>query len=276
MSTRLAITNGVCGARHLLTALLLSFALSAAAGASPWTRADNELLIISRTDYFKADLQPVNTPDGFVNSQFQRIESNTYAEFGLTNDVMVGAKAVYGATWLTRGADTETATGFSEVEGFGQYQFLRSGRDAGSVRIAAALPSNFSSGVRPALQADGVDIDISALYGRNLYNSDFKVFSSIEGGFRKRTGEAADHIRLQSTLGIEPGAQWLFLLETFATVSLRNEDLGGADFDVVRIQPSILWRFSNRWGLQAGAAEEIAGRNIALGRTFFIGLWSRF
>ncbi|MEO1242754.1 MAG: hypothetical protein AAFX54_12670 [Pseudomonadota bacterium] len=264
------------GARQLLNAVLLSFILSGGAIASPWTRADNEFLVISRADYFKADLQPVNTPDGFVDSQFQRIESNTYAEFGVTDDVMIGAKAVYGTTWLTRGADTETATGFSEVEGFGQYQFLRSGRDAGSIRIAAAVPANFSSGVRPALQADGVDIDISALYGRNIYDNDFKVFSSIEGGFRKRTGNAADHIRLQSTIGVEPDAQWLFLLETFATVSLRNEELDGADFDVVRIQPSILWRFSNRWGLQAGAAEEIAGRNIALGRTFFIGLWSRF
>jgi len=246
------------------------------ASAAPWTRDKGELLVISRADYFKAYLPPVDTGNGFVESQFQRLESNTYAEFGLTSDVMIGGKLVYGTTWLTRGAETETATGFSEIEAFGQYQLFRGGEDAGAIRIAAAIPSRFTSGVRDSLQTDGVDIDGSLLYGRNLFSSDVKVFSTVEAGYRKRTGDAADQIRLQSTIGIEPSDAWLILLDAFATLSLRNEAPGGADFDVVRIQPSVLWRFSRRWGVQAGAAEEISGRNLALGRTFFVGVWARF
>lgn len=246
------------------------------ASASPWTRDKGELLVISRADYFKADLPPVDTGSGLVESRFQRLESNTYTEFGLTSDVMIGGKLLYGTTWLTRGAETETATGFSEIEAFGQYQMFRGGQDAGAIRIAAAIPSRFSSGVRDGLQADGVDIDASLLYGRNLFSGDVKIFSAAEAGFRKRTGDAADHVRLQSTIGIEPSDALLILLDAFATISLRNEAPGGADFDVVRIQPSVLWRFSRRWGVQAGATEEISGRNLALGRTFFVGVWARF
>ena len=260
----------------LLNIWLLSCVLGSAAFASPWTRADNELLIISRADYFKADLGPVNTSDGMVDSQFERFDSNTYVEFGLTDNIMLGAKAVYGTTWLRRGADIETATGFSEIEGFGQYQVFRSNIDAGSARVAFSRPSNFSSGARPALQSDGVDIDASILYGRNLADDGLKIFTTIEAGFRKRTGAAADQVRLQSTVGIEPSEKWLLLVETFATISLRNEQNNGADFDVVKVQPSVLWSYSKRWGIQIGATEEITGRNIALGRTFFIGLWSRF
>lgn len=251
-------------------------AMTAPASASPWTRDKSELLVISRADYFKADLPEVDIGSGLVESRFERLESNTYAEFGLTSDFMVGGKLVYGTTWLTRGAETETATGFSEIEGFGQYQVFRSGRDAGAIRVAAAIPSRFSSGVRDALQTDGVDIDASLLYGRNLLTGDVKIFSSIEAGFRKRTGDAADQVRLQSTIGLEPSDAWLILLDAFATLSLGNEAPSGADFDVVRIQPSVLYRFSRRWGVQAGGAEEISGRNLALGRTFFIGLWTRF
>jgi hypothetical protein len=44
----------------------------------------------------------------------------------------------------------------------------------------------------------------------------------------------------------------------------------------VKIQPSLVYRFSRRWTVQAGVTEEIASRNLALGRTYFIGLWSAF
>lgn len=251
-------------------------AMTGPGSASPWTRDKSELLIISRADYFKADLPPVDKGSRLVESRFQRLESNTYSEFGLTSDIMIGGKLVYGTTWLTRGAETETATGFSEIESFGQYQVFRRELDAGAIRVAATIPSRFSSGVRDGLQTDGVDIDASLLYGRNLVSGDVKIFSTIEAGFRKRTGDAADQVRLQSTIGLEPDDTWLILIDAFATLSLRNETPGGADFDIMRIQPSVLYQFSRRWGVQVGVTEEISGRNLALGRTFFIGLWSRF
>jgi hypothetical protein len=246
------------------------------ASASPWAKADNALLIISRANYFNADLTPTSAPDGTIENRFQRIDSNTYIEFGLTDEVTIGGKAVFGTSWLMRGTDIETATGFSEVEVFGQYQFYHSGKDVSAVRIAASRPSNFSSGARPELQSDGADIDASILYGRNLLSRQLKIFAAIDAGYRKRFGQAADQVRLQTTLGVEPGKHFLLLIDTFATLSLRNEEVGGADFDIVKIQPSALWRISNRWGVQAGVTEEVYGRNISLGRTYFIGIWSSF
>jgi len=246
------------------------------ASASPWAKENNKLLFISSVDYFRASLEPANTPSGLVESDFKRLDSNTYMEYGLTNDVTIGGKVVFGTSWLTRGTDIETATGFSEIEVFGQYQLFRSNQDAGGVRITLVRPSNFSSGARTELQSDGMDVDLSMLYGRNLHTRRTKVFTAIDAGFRKRLGNAADQVRIQTTLGFEPSERFLLLIDAFATISMRNEDVGGADFDIVKIQPSALWRISNRWGLQAGVTEEIAGRNIALGRTFFVGLWSSF
>ncbi|MHA7870910.1 MAG: hypothetical protein ACX939_01030 [Hyphococcus sp.] len=258
-----------------LAATVIVPCLSTAA-ASPWTRASNELLLISRADYFRADLGPVETDTGVVDSQFERLEANLYSEFGVTDHIMIGGKAIYGTSWLTRGGVTETSTGFSEIETFGQYQVLRSNTHAAAARVAVVIPAGFESGVRPALQADSVDVDIAALYGRNLLTQNVKVFSTLEVGYRRRIGDPADQIRLQSALGIEPRNDLLFLIDAFVTLSLRNERPGGADFDVVKIQPSLLWRFSRRFGVQAGVTEEVAGRNIDLGRTVFLGLWSTF
>ncbi len=252
------------------------FAASSAASASPWARANNELIIISRADYFKADLGPVNTINGIVDSHFERLISNTYVEYGLTDTITLGGKALYGTSWLTRGGATETASGFSEVEAYVQHQVFRSPIHAGAVRLAVARPANFASGARPELQSNGIDMDVSALYGRNIINTPVKVFTATEVGYRKRISDSADHIRVDATIGLEPSENFLFLFDFFSTISMQNESVGGADFDIVKIQPSLLWRIRPMWAFQVGMTEEISGRNISTGRTYFFGLWSRF
>ncbi|MEO1135980.1 MAG: hypothetical protein AAFW68_05115 [Pseudomonadota bacterium] len=242
------------------------------AHASPWARPDGELLVISSAKYFQADLSSQDPAGG----EFQRIESDTYLEYGLTENVTIGGKAIYGNTWLTSGGLTQTSNGFTEIEGFAQYQFLRDEKQAGSVKLSVARPAAFQSGARENFQSDSVDAEIAALYGRNIVFEPVKIFAAAEAGYRRRFGGAADLIRSQITIGTEPSEHWVFLLEGFSTISLRNEDPGGADFDIVKIQPSLVYRFNRRWAIQAGMNEEIAGRNLALGRTFFLGVWSAF
>lgn len=270
--------TGVFGIFRLINIFIwcIAFAASSAAIASPWARADNALFVINRADYFKADLGPVNTNNGIVDSRFERLMSNTYVEYGLTEKITIGGKALYGTSWLTRGAATEVASGFSEVEGYVQYQVLRSPAHAGAVRLAIARPAKFSSGSRPELQSDGVDVDISALYGRNIISAPVKIFATTEIGYRKRFSDSADHIRMDATIGIEPSDRVLLLFDFFSTVSIQNENVGGADFDIVKIQPSLLWRATRRWAFQIGMTEEVGSRNISSGRTYFFGLWTSF
>ncbi|NOX83970.1 MAG: hypothetical protein GXP06_13490 [Alphaproteobacteria bacterium] len=272
------LTKSICYRLRLKDIFICFIVLvaSSTAAASPWARADNELFVISRADYFKADLGPVNTINGIVDSRFERLMSNTYVEYGLTDNITIGGKALYGTSWLTRGRDTETASGFSEVEAYIQHQAFRSSTHAGAVRLAAARPANFSSGARPELQSNGVDMDVSALYGRNMITTPVKIFTTTEIGYRKRFGGAADHIRMDATIGFEPSDRFLVLFDFFSTISMQNENIGGADFDIVKIQPSLLWRATKRWAFQAGMTEEVASRNISTGRTYFFGLWSRF
>jgi len=227
-------------------------------------------------DYFRATLPDIVIPGGVLEDRFERIESNFYVEYGLTRKTTMGAKALYGTSWQTRGATTETASGFSEIEGFVQRQVFRTSAHVGAVKLMAARPSDFSSGVRSGLQSDGFDLEAQFGYGRTVKTEPFKVFITGAAGYRRRFGDAADQIRLNASIGVEPSKRFLFLIESFSTISVRNHDAFGADYDIVKIQPSIVWRISPRFSAQAGLSEEVAGRNLALGRTFFIGLWTRF
>ncbi|PQA89654.1 hypothetical protein [Hyphococcus luteus] len=258
-------------AQASLALMLTAFGAACSAHASPWARADGELLIISHAEYFYSDLTSQDPRGG----RFESLDTDTYIEFGVTDDVTIGGKAIYGTSWLTNSAGTFTDTGFSEIEGYAQYQFARTIKHAASLRLSAGKPAAFQASARQAIN-NGADVELAALYGRNLTFAPLKTFTAVEVGYRKRFGAGADVIRSQVTLGAEPSQHWLLLLEGFSTVSLRNEKPGGADYDIVKIQPSLVYRINRRWAVQAGMNEEVTGRNLALGRTFFIGLWSAF
>lgn len=232
--------------------------------------------MINRADYFQSDIDDVSVGGVDVDGKFERIESNNYIEFGLTKKLTVGGKAYYGRSWLSRGDFTESASGFTEVELFAQRQIFRSSRHAGAVKITTGIPTEFASGDRPSLNSDGVDLEVSALYGRSLTFDPIKTFAAVEFGVRKRFGDPADQLRLLTTIGIEPSERWGILLDAYSTKSLGNEDPGGANYDVVKLQPSIVWKATRRFSLQLGVTEEIAGRNLDLGTTYFIGVRTRF
>lgn len=257
--------------RRILAAFAIAVLTTSHAQASPWARFDGELLVITTAKYFKAGLL-----DEVEAGAFESLDNDTHIEFGLTEDITIGGKVIYGTSWLTNSAGSFTDSGFSEVEGFAQYQFLRDIRQAASVKLSAGKPAVFQSGARPTLQGGGADVELAGLYGRNILFEPVKIFAAGEIGYRKRIGDGADVIRAQGTFGMEPGKHWVLLFETFSVTSLRNERAGGADYDIVKIQPSLVYRFNRRWAIQAGMTEDVSSRNVAPGRTYFIGLWSAF
>ncbi len=195
------------------------------AHASAWSRDRGELMVISRADYFTSDLGAVSVGGSDVDGKFQRLESNTYVEYGLTNKLTVGGKVFYGSSWLTRGDHVETASGITEFETFAQYQISRNDLHALAVKLTGGIPTGFEAGARPSAEGDGADLEVSALYGRSLNFKPIKTFAAAEIGYRRRLGGAADQLRFLTTIGIEPGNRLAILFDVFSVISLRNEKL---------------------------------------------------
>ncbi len=223
-------------------------------------------------DYFQASLEA----QGASGGEYHSLDNSTHLEFGLSDSITIGGKAIYGTYWLTNQLGAFTGTGFSEIEASAQYQFAGANRNAASVKLSAGKSAAHQPNVPRRLGEGGADIEIAGLYGRNLTSGPVKTFAAFETGYRKRLGDSADVIRSQVTFGVEPSKRLVFLIEGYSTLSVRNEKGAGADYDLVRIQPSILYRFNSRWAIQAGASEDVLSRNISPGRTYFLGLWSAF
>jgi hypothetical protein len=261
--------------RMFRSVLLFWLLLPSCASASPWAREGGKLFLSTRTDYFtaKAD-EPL--PGAIDVARFERYDSNTYIEFGLGRRFTVGGKVAYGTSTYYDGINASAGAGFSEFEGFAQRELWRNATDVFSVRLTGASTAGLDDGGRPGLVSDGIDGELRVLYGRNVFKRPFKFFAAAEAGYRRRFGDGADQIRADLLIGAEPFKRTLALIELFSTISLRNEDPGGADYDVIKFQPSIAWRMTKRWSVQGGMMKEISGRNLLTGESYFVALWSSF
>ncbi|MEM6539036.1 MAG: hypothetical protein AAF668_15055 [Pseudomonadota bacterium] len=261
-------SNPLLFLKKAVFAATLCLSLGQVCEASPWPREQGRVFIESRTDFFRSD----NGTD-----VFERIDTSLYGEWGILPDTMLGGKIVYGSSQSQSPGFAFSADGIVEAEGFVQTTLTEANWGITSLRFAASRPSGLTGGARPGLQADGIDFDVRSLVGIPIFNAErINGFAALESAYRFRTGAAADQVRLDATVGINYDQKLLALLEVQNTLSVRNETPGGADFDIVKIQPSLVWRFSPSLSVRAGGLFEIAGRNLSLGRGAFIALWTEF
>jgi hypothetical protein len=241
--------------------------VSAPAAASPWNRADGRVFTANRIDYFRSSA---------ADSEYARIDSDGYVEWGLTDRWMIGGKAVFGTAFLTDVNGSRSASGFGETEAFLQRQIKRGEHSATAVRLAGVWSGDATAGGRPGEQAQGFDIDLRALHGRDVLLNPLKIFIAAEAGYRHRFSGAADQARAEFLVGFEPARRLLALVEVQSLISVRNNDAGFDDFDLFKAQASLVWRATTRWSVVGGYRTEFAARNIEPGDAFTLGFWTEF
>ena len=256
------------GERSFLAAAAAAFfAACAPTHASPWNREDGGLFVATTANYYRSSSDV---------SRYTRIDSDTYLEFGLTPEWMLGGRVSYGTSISDSAAGSVTDSGLNEAELYLQRQIQRGDHSATSLKLSGVRSGSLSTDAQSGAPTPNMEFEIRALHGRDILKKPFKAFATAEAAYRRRIGGDADQIRADTLIGIEPGADFLLLLEAQSITSLRNEDPGLADFDLYKGQVSIVWRKSRRWSLAAGARREFATRNIAPGTSLFLGLWSEF
>ena len=246
-----------------------------AADASPWPRGEGRLFVSTKANYFRAGADaapPLATGRPF----YERIDSDLYAEYGLFEDLTLGAKIVYGNASYFDGFAQTRVDGIAEIEASVQYSVFNGRHGALSVKATGITPTRFEEGGRPGVFSDGVDAELRVLYGRTLAERPFKIYATAEAAYRRRFGDGADQARADFLVGFEPVGRVLALLEAQSRLSLRNERPGGADYDVTILQPSLVYRPANRWAVQGGVSYEAAGRNLERGVGYFLALWTEF
>lgn len=246
-------------------AFLALWAASAPAQASAWGQAKG-------AGFASANVERFSNGAG----AYRRTDADLYLEYGLTRRITIGAQTLFGRASSGAGDEAVSNFGAFAVEAFVQSQLWRGQNSVVAVRTTMSAPAYVDEEARFALRDPGFDLETRALWGRGFSTPFGHAFANVEAAHRTRFGPAASQVRIDATLGLQPNKRWMLLAQSFNIVSLRNETLGGADYDVYKLQPSAVWFATQRLGLQTGATIEVAGRNLTPGVSAFAGVWVRF
>ena len=245
--------------RRAALALLAALAATETA-AGAWTRQPGEGFVSTATSYYRTD----------AAAPYEEATVALYGEYGVAEAITVG-----GAAEAVQPLDAPIGfEGEVTLSAFAQAR-LREGAagDPLSASIGVELP--FGDPLI-AQNPDDPALDLRLLYGRGFGTGWGGAFVDLQGAVRLRFGEDADELRLDATAGLRPAERWLVMLQSFATLGLRNADPGGDDFDVLKIAPSLGYELVEDVTVLIGLEREVAGRDVDLGTRARLAVWTTF
>ena len=245
--------------RRLALALLaLSPAAEAAAGA--WTRPPGEGFVSAGTSYYRTD----------EAVPYEETTVALYGEYGVAEGVTLG-----GAVETVQPLDAPIGfEGDLTLSAFAQAR-LREGEAGDPLSAAIGVELPFGDPLI-AQSPDDPALDLRLLYGRGFGTRWGGAFVDLQGAVRLRFGEDADELRVDATAGLRPAARWLVMLQSFATLGLRNAEPGGDDYDVLKLAPSVGYELVEDVTVLIGLEREVAGRGVALGSRARLAVWTTF
>lgn len=243
------------------------------AHASPWGQPAGNVFVSSKVSYFLAK-SPPPAADATGSVRLAKTETDLYGEVGLGRGFTGGGKVVYGSYEYFDGYESSAGDGFTEGEAFLQKSLFETPEHVLAIRVAGGGEARRRFAGRP-LSGGGGAAEIGALYGRTFAARPFNIFASAEAGYRHRFGESGDQVRGDVSVGVGRGAA-LLLLSARSTTSIGAARAGTPNYDLLKLEASLIWRVSRRWSVQAGALHEAAGDGVVRGEQAFVGLWSRF
>lgn len=267
-------------------ALFVAFVISMAstadrALAAAWTRKQNQYLLILPVDYTDASKQFDNDGDKVDRLRFQQIQLSPYFEFGLTNNLTLGAQPVF--RWVRQenalGGDDHNS-GLAEINGFARYRLWSRDSAAFSVQALVKAPIEADETEPAPIGFDQTDIEASLLYANAFSRGAGRTFYNLDVGYRKRFEAPADQIHANGYVGWSPNAsRWSFVLASNNTFGVNNEDnnlfealTAKPDFRRNQAQLSASYRLNSRISLVAGGFATFSGRNVGVSRGGFVSL----
>lgn len=273
--------------RSVLVQILLGVLFPAWLQAGAWTQDAHHGQLILTVSF----LQTSRTYDEtrairkFENDgSFRQIVLNPYLEYGLSpcNTLVLNIQTDF--LNFQNAYDAWSSAGFGDMEiGIKRRLNSRESPWALSGQITGMFPAYPETRI-PAPGNHQQDIETRFMLGRGADLRGRHVFWDIQAAYRKRFGAPADQIRSDLTAGINLSRKVMAMAQVFNAWSMHNgtsldriiNPNAQSDFDVHKLEASIVLSATPRTRFQAGWTGTLAGRNVGRGQTLTMALWKDF
>jgi hypothetical protein len=128
------------------------------------------------------------------------------------------------------------------------------------------------------------DLEARLMLGHGGSIAKQHIFWDVEAAYRYRNGAPADQFRSDATVGIEFGHRLMAMGQAFAIKGMQNGQPVTAnsnpnlqsDFDLYKVQPSLVLTMFHSTRLQGGWNDAFLGRNTGNGHSVILAVWTTF
>ena len=241
--------------------------------AGPWTNAN----------HLGCDAQPCveefrrrGKPTQSV--AFDKTFSETYLEYGLTDDVtLVGAPEYVSAQSQIGSGPTTSARSFAVEAGVRILLFAHIGMLSiqGSAKTAG-LYDMYCVGSAYSKEPSGRRTELRLLYGTSFKFLRRDGFIDLQAAERWINWPRPDETVLDATVGLRLWPGTLLMVQSFNTQSAGGGDQSYAIYRQHKLEVSVVERISDRWSLQVGGFASPVGRNVVAEQGIIVSVWNRF
>ncbi len=202
-------------------------------------------------------------------------EFSLYGEYGVT-DWLTAVGQTTLASRSVGGLQPDNFSGFDYTAIGARARFFRSEHFVASIEGNLRIPGA-SDNLRPAeIGHTGVETDLRLQGGASFALWSWQSFADTSLGYRFRNGDPPSEYRADFTFGTRPLARWLWLLQSFNTISNGRGQNGFPAQREHKIQASIVYDIDKAWSVQLGTVATVAGKNMTRDLGGFAGVWRRF
>jgi len=262
--------NFVC----FITALIFS----ATAHAGAWVQPVDSGLFIAQASYYSTSTYFDTTGDEQTQPRFGKFELQPYAEYGVLNWLTVGGSAYAQSV----SQSNQTNYGIADPELFVKMRVYRDDLQVVSIQPLVKFASRFVENNAVRGGSKSTDIELSALYGRNLNLISERDYADVRVGYRQRDrglspqwrGDVAVGLGITDSIQIIPAMRTV--LSTKPTDATTFSEGGDIDYNVLKAEVTGVYHLSDTQWLQAGIFSHVAGVQTGNGYGLTLGFAQRF
>jgi hypothetical protein len=248
-----------------------------AAHGGAWPMEEGRGQAISTLTIDAADSAFGADGEASLEADFQKLESSTFIEWGLTPRLTLVAQPVV-QSLATRSPDgaAEEATGFASSQIGARWLLARGAGGVLSVQGALIAPGTGENLVFARFGDGGPAAEARLLAGHGWGGERRGVFVDGQAGYRWRADEEPEEARFDVTLGVRASPELMILTQSFSAWTEEAPALLLPETESHKAQISVVRRINERYAVQVGGFGAYAGRNVVEERAVFTALWLRF
>lgn len=268
--------------KKLFLAIALLFPSSLAI-AGAWTQEKGKWQLITTAHIYQAAYYFDANGKKQPQAAFFKQELSQYVEYGLRDNLTLGGQTSVARAFQQNASTTQNSGwNVSDSEFFARYRAWQTPDNVFSLQPSIIIPSFDSKSARPKIGSDDFSFSLRGNAGHHFSLWGKMHYANASLGYVHRLGTPNDQLKIDMTLGMNITNNWQLMPQAFATRAVGSPKMNGFtqssadDYDLTKLQLSVLYRVTENRTLQLGAYKNLAGKNTGNGQGVLFAYWASF